>query len=114
MVDDVIRSDAPHEVKVPEGMRSATSVQATRDFGAERQSSVPERRVVASASPVQWAEFEAAVTGPAQEEWALRPARITHMGQVPETRVDFRGPLKALRAKNAQVRERLNRLMAPL
>ncbi len=111
---DVIRSDAPHEVNIPAGLSSATSTQPVKGFGQERQSGVQERRVQATEGGVQWAAFEDAVVMPAQQDWAVRPARVTHMGRAPETRVDFRGPLKALRAKNAEVRERLNRLMAPV
>lgn len=112
--DGVIRSDAPHEVKLPAGVNAATSVQPTREFGdSRREQSTQEGVRVPQAGGVQWAEFEDAVNPPRQDEWAVRPARVTHVGRPAAKRVDFRGPLKALRAKNAEVRDRLNQLMAP-
>lgn len=112
--EGVIRVDAPHEVKMADGAHSATSVRAVPAFGEGRRVVPSARRVKAPWSGVQWAEIEEAVVAPAQQGWVVRPARVTHMGKPPEARVDFRGALKALRAKNVEVRERLNRLMAPV
>lgn len=112
---DVIRADVAHEVTIPAGMSSATSVQPTRHFGDSRQQDggEPHRAVAAQVTGERWAEFDGTVAFAPPQTWAVRPSRITHMGRVAAKRVDFRGPLKALRAKNAEVRERLNHLMAP-
>lgn len=113
--EDVIRSEAAHEVKMTEGGGSATSTQGTSNFDQRRRviKDGPRQRAPQRLETV-WAEVEDAWSAPTPSDWAVRPARVTHMGRPPAKREDFRGPLKALRAKNAEVRERLNRVMAPI
>lgn len=113
--DGVIRTDAPHNVSIPEGGGVASAVRPVREFGAEsREVSSGRRLRLPKQAGVQWAEFEGALPVQTQDGWAVRPARITHMGKPPASRTDFRGKLKQLRSNNAGVRNRLNQLMAPV
>lgn len=114
--EDVIRAESVHEVRMPQGTTTASSTKAVTSFAQPRRQLQPTTRALAPASPVEavWAEVENAWVAPDAQELGIHVARVTHLGTPAATRADFRGQLKALRAKNAEVRQRLNQVMAPI
>jgi hypothetical protein len=110
--DSVIRSDAPHAVNMAAGGGPALSKRGSTAFEPARApEAVRAVTVAADASELRWAQYEDHFVAAEVSTWVVRPARITHLGRPPPKRVDFRGELRALRMKNVEVRNRLNRLL---
>ena len=111
--DSVIRSDAQHVVDVPEGGGSAVSKRGSNSFGEQRVEASTTRAVApVYASERHWEQYEEQLATSADVPWEVRPARVTHVGRPQPKRVDFRASLKNLRGKNAELRGRLNQLLA--
>lgn len=111
--DTVIRSDAQHVVDMPEGGGPAVSKRGSTSFGAQRvQASTRKALVPSNSREMHWAQYEDQLAISSDTNWEVRPARVTHVGRPQPKRVDFRTSLKSLRGKNAELRGRLNQLLA--